>query len=318
MKYPTHPGIVTFNCASPLTVRSKNYNGYDESLLDSRYRLNELKRLFSFNMRTYPIFALQEVPDKWKSIFNKYFQNNNYTFYCKTYGGIFGVGIAVPNFYGVQDSDVEYFKVSDYIRVNAPDVIVEKLCGLDQSDIDKIISNAKNRENILIRVKIRVNETQSFYLYNYHMPCAYKLPIIQIMHIHALKHIFSEHASDDLPYIIAADMNILPDSDSYNFMTKNELTDEHSAYFMKTMSTNISTDHILRSSYKEVNLYEPEFTCFSDTVFGGKFKGCLDYIMISSKIKTLRSHMLIKTENKLPNKDCPSDHLPLRSVFLLL
>lgn len=316
MKYPANPGIVTLNCASPATVTSSTYNGYDDSVLNPLNRLNELKRIFSSNMRTYPIFALQEVPNKWKHILEKYFKNNDYTFYCKTYGGIFGVGIAVPNFYGVQDSDVEYFKVSDYIRINPPDVIVEKLSSLDQLDIDKIISNAKNRENILIRVKIRLNETQSFYLYNYHMPCAYKLPIIQIMHIHALKCIFSECASDDLPYIIAADMNILPDSVSYNFMTKNELTDEHSAYFIEKSSTDI----ILHSSYKEANLYEPEFTCFSDTVFGGKFKGCLDYIMTSSssRIKTLRSHMLIQTKNKLPNKDCPSDHLPLRSVFLLL
>jgi endonuclease/exonuclease/phosphatase family metal-dependent hydrolase len=43
----------------------------------------------------------------------------------------------------------------------------------------------------------------------------------------------------------------------------------------------------------------------------------LDYIFVSDEFKVLKSHLLLMTETELPNRDCPSDHLPLRSVLSL-
>lgn len=143
------------------------------------------------------------------------------------------------------------------------------------------------------------------------MPCAFKMPIVQIIHIQALKCIIS---LSDIPYILAGDINILPKSKEYLFLTESILSQSDSVYLLNPSENQQIT---LKSSYKEVNQCEPEFTCFNNTTFAGKFCGCLDYILMSDEFKVLKSHLLLKTETELPNRDCPSDHLPLRSVLSL-
>jgi mRNA deadenylase 3'-5' endonuclease subunit Ccr4 len=96
-------------------------------------------------------------------------------------------------------------------------------------------------------------------------------------------------------------MNILPTSKEYEFLT----------------DTESPSSITLKSSYFIANKEEPNFTCFNYTKFGGEFCGCLDYIFVSDEFKVLKSHLLLTTKTELPNADCPSDHLPLRSVLSL-
>ena len=131
------------------------------------------------------------------------------------------------------------------------------------------------------------------------MPCAFKTPLVQILHIEALKRIIASFP--DIPYILAGDMNVLPTSKEYAFLT----------------DTQSPLSITLKSSYLIANKEEPKFTCFNYTTFGGKFCGCLDYIFVSNEFKVLKSHLLLNTTTELPNADCPSDHLPLRSVLSL-
>jgi endonuclease/exonuclease/phosphatase family metal-dependent hydrolase len=161
-------------------------------------------------------------------------------------------------------------------------------------------------------MKIRLNNGKDFYLYNYHMPCAFKTPIVQIIHIDALKRILS--LSSDIPYVLAGDMNIIPTSKEYLFLMNQELSPEDSSYFENPSLIPKITPV---SSYYTANGSEPEMTCFNYTTFAGEFCGCLDYILVSDEFKVLKSHLLLTTETELPNKDCPSDHLPLRSVLSL-
>jgi endonuclease/exonuclease/phosphatase family metal-dependent hydrolase len=234
--------------------------------------------------------------------------------YGQKTNGILGVGIAIPTFYEMES--VDFIKVSDFCDVDSPDNIFAKLSeqaiDISINEIESTIQNAKNRANLVARMKIRLNNGRSFHLYNYHMPCAFKTPIIQIMHIQALKRIIS--LSSDIPYVLAGDMNILPKSKEYLFLTENILLPIDSAYLLNQHDNQQIT---LMSSYKEVNYCEPDFTCFNYTVFAGEFCDCLDYILTSNEFKVLKSHLLLKTETELPNRDCPSDHLPLRSVLSL-
>ena len=323
MKIDTKPinfNVITFNCATPFSVVPSEYPDCDPAVLDRLYRKNKILSLFTSWLRTSPIIVLQEVPYNWKQDFERYFMKRGYTFHCMNYGqktnGILGVGIAVPSTLYEVDESVDFIRVADYIEVDTPDNIFEKLekqsVDISLNEIESYIQNAKKRANLLVRMKIRLNNGKEFYLYNYHMPCAFKTPIVQIIHIDALKRILS--LSSDIPYVLAGDMNILPTSKGYHFLMNQELSPEDSAYFENPSLIPKITPV---SSYYMANGSEPEMTCFNYTTFAGEFRGCLDYIFMSNEFKVLKSHLLLTTETELPNKDCPSDHLPLRSVLSL-
>jgi mRNA deadenylase 3'-5' endonuclease subunit Ccr4 len=295
---PVNFNIITFNVGTPFSLVPAEYPDCDPAILDRIRRKNAILSLFTNWIRTSPIIVLQEVPYNWKQDFDRYFTKRDYTFYCMNYGqktnGILGVGIAVPSSYGINPEEVEFIRVADYIN------------DIDSSDdyssdneVDTNIENAKKRANLVVRMKIHLNNGKSFYLYNYHMPCAFKTPLVQILHIHALKRILASFPK--IPYILAGDMNILPMSKEYKFLT----------------DTESPSSITLKSSYFIANKEEPEMTCFNYTKFGGEFCGCLDYILVSEEFKVLKSHLLLTTETELPNADCPSDHLPLRSVLSL-
>ena len=293
---PVNFNIITFNVGTPFSFTPSEYPDCDPSILDRLRRKNAILSLFTNWLRTSPIIVLQEVPYNWKQDFDRYFTKRDYTFHCMNYGqkknGILGVGIAVPASYGINPEEVEFIRVADYIN------------DIDSSDdyssdneVDTNIENAKKRANLVVRMKIHLNNGKSFYLYNYHMPCAFKTPLVQILHIQALKRIIASFP--DIPYILAGDMNILPTSKEYEFLT------------------DTTSSITLKSSYLIANKEEPEFTCFNYTTFGGEFCGCLDYIFVSNEFKVLKSHLLLTTKTELPNADCPSDHLPQRSVLSL-
>jgi len=288
--------IITFNVGTPFSFTQSEYPDCDPAILDRLRRKNAILSLFTIWLRTSPIIVLQEVPYNWKQDFDRYFTKRGYTFHCMNYGqkknGILGVGIAVPNSYGINPEEVEFIRVADYIN------------DIDSSDdyssdneVESTIENAKKRANLVVRMKIRLNNGKDFYLYNYHMPCAFKTPLVQILHIQALNRIIASFP--DIPYILAGDMNVLPTSKEYEFLT------------------DTTSSITLKSSYLIANKEEPEFTCFNYTKFGGEFCGCLDYIFVSDEFKVLKSHLLLNTTTELPNADCPCDHLPLRSVLSL-
>ena len=289
---PINFNVITFNCLTPFSGVPSEYPDCDPIVLDRLRRKNTILSLFTNWLRTSPIIVLQEVPYNWKQDFDRYFTKRGYTFHCMNYGqktnGILGVGIAVPNFYAIDPTEVEFIRVADYIN---------DIDSSDDNEVESNIENAKKRANLVVRMMIRLNNGKSFYLYNYHMPCAFKTPLVQILHIDALKRIITSFP--DIPYILAGDMNILPMSKGYEFLT------------------DTTSPITLKSSYLIANKEEPEFTCFNYTTFGGEFRGCLDYILVSDEFKVLKSHLLLTTKTELPNADCPSDHLPLRSVLSL-
>jgi mRNA deadenylase 3'-5' endonuclease subunit Ccr4 len=293
---PINFNIITFNVGTPFSLVPAEYPDCDPIVLDRLRRKNEILSLFTNWLRTSPIIVLQEVPYNWKQDFDRYFTKRDYTFHCMNYGqkknGILGVGIAVPNFYAIDPTEVEFIRVADYIN----DIDSSEDYSSD-NEYDTNLENAKKRANLVVRMKIRLNNGKAFYLYNYHMPCAFKTPLVQILHIDALKRIITSFP--DIPYILAGDMNILPTSKGYEFLT------------------DTTSQITLKSSYLIANKEEPEFTCFNYTTFAGEFCGCLDYIFVSDEFKVLKSHLLLNTTTELPNADCPSDHLPLRSVLSL-
>ena len=292
---PVNFNVITFNVGTPFSFTPSEYPDCAPAILDRLRRKNAILSLFTSWLRTSPIIVLQEVPYNWKQDFDRYFTKRDYTFHCMNYGqktnGILGVGIAIPNSYAIDPTEVEFIRVADYIDCDSSDDYSS------DNEYDTNLENAKKRANLVVRMKIHLNNGKAFYLYNYHMPCAFKTPLVQTLHIDALKRIIASFP--DIPYILAGDMNILPTSKEYAFLT------------------DTTSPITLKSSYLIANKEEPEFTCFNYTTFGGEFCGCLDYILVSDKFKVLKSQLLLNTTTELPNADCPSDHLPLRSVLSL-
>lgn len=130
--------IITFNVGTPFSLVPSEYPDCDPVFLDRLRRKNAILSLFTSWLRTSPIIVLQEVPYNWKQDFDRYFTRRGYTFHCMNYGqktnGILGVGIAVPNSYTIDPTEVEFIRVADYIDIDP----------LDNYSSDNEVENAKN------------------------------------------------------------------------------------------------------------------------------------------------------------------------------
>lgn len=312
--------IITYNILSPNLCNQDEFQEYDPESLDEIKRKNKIILLIDewTSKENRPIICLQEVPNIWKGSLEKILLNRKYIPLSMNYGnrksGFFGVLTAIPNIY--QIDKIEYLNIGEYIDAIQPPLFkpkstsfIDKLINavISPAEEDDYITNAKNRSNIAL--KLTLNSDKKFIIYNYHMPCAYKTPIVQTLHLDGLKRLMSEHR--DVPTILATDFNLTPDSVGYEYFTFAKLPIEHSEYLYKTSHYDLK----MTSSYKEVNKSEPLYTCYSDTRWGGRFKNTLDYIFVSGHFKTLSSKILIETNEKMPNELNPSDHLPIESCL---
>jgi len=318
--------VITYNLLSPNLCYPDEFKDYDSSYLDGNSRKNKIVLLIDewTSQENPPIICFQEVAASWKGTLEKIFFNRSYHFFTMSYGykrnGFFGVSIAVP--YSYQVDKIEYIPISDHIVAVTPSEEpqqIPNLFGKIFSFLDmtpppktkeELIQEAKKRPNLTIKITLKKEDT-SFILYNYHMPCAFRTPIVQTLHLDALKKLFYQHPN--IPTIFAADLNLTPDSIGYNYLTTSQLPPDHAEYFPERDHYKLA----LQSAYKQFNDQEPQFTCHSDTLWGGLFKNTLDYIFVSHHFKTISSKLLMFSEEKMPNKLSPSDHLPVQAELII-
>jgi len=284
-----------------------------------------------------PIICLQEISPDWKGNLELLFLKNAYSFFTISYG-ILGIGIAIPNSEFHKISNVEYIHIGDLIKTNGPiyinrveeeyrvaervrkirednisfmkkvNLFVKEYTALIPEyirEIEETIKEAKWRKNYAIRITLDVSE-KKLILYNYHMPCTFKKPIIQFLHLSVFKRLILKHHM--VPTIFAGDFNIRPSSDEYKFFTGDEQPSESKMVYLPKKDQ----EDISYQSFKMTPSPSPilPFTCHSDTKFGGLFCDTLDYIFVSNM--TIKSSgALLETNDKMPNSVCPSDHLPI-------
>lgn len=306
--------IITYNILSPNLCNSEEFNNYNVDDLDGKQRKSKLILLIDewTSRENSPIICLQEVPNVWKGSLEKIFLNRNYNFFSYSYGnkksGYFGVLTAVPRIYEVEK--IEYIPIGEHIFTNEipknPKSFMDKWVDvfLERKEVD-LVESAKERSNIAIKLALKMQK--QFVIYNYHMPCAFRTPLVQTLHVDALKRLMKDH--DGVPTVLTTDFNLTPDSVGYKYFTSGELPIEHMDYLIKSGHINFN----MESSFLVFNGKEPEFTCYSDTRWGGEFKNTLDYIFVSKHWKVLSSRLLINTTDKMPNMMNPSDHLPMES-----
>jgi len=212
--------------------------------------------------------------------------------------------------------------IMDNLMTYLEEIIVSKEDAI--KNIEDIIYKAKNRSNFAIKLTLQKifppsPETETtnpilgnkFIIYNYHMPCTFKEPVIQSMHIDAFKKLMQEHK--EIPTIWAGDFNITPESTGYNYITNGELIPTHRIYIPQRSYSLLTLKSCLYQHLKT----EPNFTCFSHTKFGGSFKDTLDYIFTNDKVKTVEADRCVLSATKMPNDVSPSDHLPIFAILEL-
>ena len=333
--------VITYNLLSPKLCNQSDFLNYvnPEDLQPTTRKTRTIALLESFFAHSpQPIICLQEISAEWKGTLELLFAKHDYSFFNISYG-ILGVGIAIPN-QSITVINVEYIHIGELIKTNTPRLIwrteeeyreaerdrkirEESLTFLEKVSIyvkdmtalipeyirviEETINEAKWKRNYAIRLTLRLNlktEEKEFIVYNYHMPCTFKKPIIQFLHLSVFKRLILQHHM--IPTIFAGDFNITPSSDEYNFFTGDPVPESKTIYLPKEDQEDISYQ-----SFKMTTIEQPmPFTCHSETKFGGYFKDTLDYIFVSNaKITTYGK--LLETSEKMPNSICPSDHLPI-------
>ena len=327
--------VITYNLLSPKLCNQSDFLNYvnPEDLQPTIRKTRTITLLESFFAHSpQPIICLQEISPEWKGTLELLFAKHDYSFFNISYG-ILGVGIAIPN-QSITVINVEYIHIGELIKTNTPRLIWrteeeyreaerDRLTFMQKVSIfvkeytalipeyirviEETINEAKWKRNYAIRLTLRLNlktEEKEFIVYNYHMPCTFKKPIIQFLHLSVFKRLILQHHM--IPTIFAGDFNITPSSDEYNFFTGDPVPESKTIYLPKEDQEDISYQ-----SFKMTTIEQPmPFTCHSETKFGGYFKDTLDYIFVSNaKITTYGK--LLETSEKMPNSICPSDHLPI-------
>jgi mRNA deadenylase 3'-5' endonuclease subunit Ccr4 len=330
--------VITYNLLSPKLCNPSDFLNYPnpEDLEPTIRKTRTIILLESFLTDSpQPIICLQEISADWKGTLELLFAKHDYSFFNISYG-ILGVGIAIPN-QSISVINVEYIHIGELIKTNTPRLIwrteeeyreaerarkirEEPLSFMQKVSlfvkeytalipeyirvIEETINEANWRKNYAIRVTLKLKiEEKEFIVYNYHMPCTFKKPIIQFLHLSVFKRLILQHHM--IPTIFAGDFNITQSSDEYNFFTGEPVPESKTVYLPKEDQEDISYQ-----SFKMITSPIAQFTCHSETKFGGYFKDTLDYIFVSNaKITTYGK--LLETSEKMPNSICPSDHCPI-------
>ena len=196
---------------------------------------------------------------------------------------------------------------------------------------------SEKRFNVLLTVSLRERKSGAvFSVSNYHMPCAFFAP--PVMNIHAdlaarrvqmlaektwlglnseentAVDLSADESARKIPYILAGDFNILPDSPHYKLLTTGTLNESDPTYPPVKHGVPWQIRMLpVDSAYFLANSTEPEFTNYAEVKDDEPFIGTLDYIFLSKDkwriqaVKELPS--IAESGGPFPNEDEPSDHL---------
>jgi len=302
--------IISYNILTPSLCHKDEYIDYKEE--DLLNRKEKLLKLFEEWVKSKPIILLQEVSMEWKGDFQIFFEERDFRWidisYGNKYNGFFGVATIIPR--EIKVKEIKFLHVGElilpakYVRETGDNIIknfIEEIISSKEEEYNEIIKQAKNRNNKVIKVVINRNN-KDYNIYNYHVPCSFQQPIIQIYHLDVLQRVVSNEEGE---CIVGGDFNIIPDSIGYKFLTEGYLPKDYEKYLLHKNVMKVE------SGIKKIMGKEPSFTIHSFTKFGGYFKNTLDYFFITSGINVINGGLKISSEKKLPNNECPSDHLPI-------
>lgn len=349
--------VATYNALSSHLCSAEYYASTKPEYCEPSYRLHQLFSKLESQVATGAVICLQEISITWDGPLTEFFLRRGYCFipgrYGKKFNGYMGVAVAVPlQKYEVNDVDITTIAdtkfrprspkptfAQNFIRsifVN-PFYGVLKMLGLWTRSFSPW-DEACWRQNQMVTVRLtprslsgavdasllvadgaEPKKSQSFVVGTYHMPCAFYLPALMMIHSALSTQHIQKFAKSD-PYVFAGDFNIKPSDPMYTLLTEgamptdtpdvppNEAGDEKFKMSVRPM----------RSAYKEKCGSEPALTNWAKTSRPGsplkEFTGTLDYVFISPEWVVEDVQELPSQETAggpFPSQHEPSDHLLL-------
>lgn len=317
--------VVTYNVLSPNLISAHTFER-DPQYLDEKYRLSLLFQEFEIFITNERIIGLQEVSKKWSEEFFVFFSNRNYNFYWAKgqdfRSGYMGPAFAWPKKFKLEK--IESFQVSSLIvppNKSSEEKVSPKVVSRTQRLKDWVAHKLMNyfmgsrlgiTENKTIDSPVPVDERamaikkynealiatfshddRKFLVVNYHMPCAFAYPLVMRLHVEALRNLVESRSNSNLPVILLGDFNSTPDSEVYKMITSK----------FENINSSLTT---CKSLYKYETMTSPmEFTGTIDYIFTKRFR--LEEVDIK----------IIDCEC-IPNKNYPSDHVPVSASFSFL
>jgi 2',5'-phosphodiesterase len=326
---PSHR-VVQYNILSSHLADPDYFCNCDPKALESDNRFSQICKILAEEINLRSIICLQEVSTDWLGKLHPFFVKYNYYLISSTYGdkscGYMGVVIAVSlesyEIEGVSINRVADFKSSPQTEP-PPNVIWDSLANCFRaafnSDLFLVTPStwamAQSQPHSMIVIQVRCRFSNSpFCVGTYHMPCEYRFPQVMIIHCSlAAQHI--QRLSCGLPYVLAGDFNIQPQSTMYRLLTEGSVeagnpdlppVDEGDSWRAEVEP--------MRSAYREAQGSEPDFTNFAQVKNEEPFVDTLDYIFLSKQWEVRAVEPLPhrdEVKGPLPNGHEPSDHVKL-------
>jgi exonuclease III len=338
--------VVTYNVLTPQFCNEDIFNLCKPENLDGKARWKKTASLFTQWMREGRIIAVQELCDMWAPSMTVHFEKHGYHLVSSQYsGGKFGVGIAYPrDMYELMDCNIfnpglqmskfmlDGFTLNDITRRSS----TTNFSTIEINSIVKEFSEGSYRDNRCVSIKLRriSKPDVEFWVSTYHMPCKYNKPTIMYSHLATV----SSHLNyicKETPLIFMGDLNIEPNSESYNLILKKVIPAKLEKIFkyatfipypfksVPTVELNSKSRLInWTSTWKDLHGSEPTHSnvCItSDKIF----VETLDYTFYNGLIpikcyfdSRTTNYPSVDAEIPHPSDICPSDHLPMLATFI--
>ena len=291
--------VVSYNVLSSHLASTHQFPTLNSNHLKAKNRLPEVIKKLDIEVKNNSIICLQEISQDWAGNLLTFFSNQNYNTvfqgYGKRFNGYMGCMIAWPSD-SMNVVDVDISRLSDKREGGWPiepkKGMMGKAIGMLSTFKEPFVklgwlskpptdhwSMSENRFNILISVKLEEKKSgQSFYVSNYHMPCAFYAPMVMSIHAEmAAKYI--QKLAQATPYILAGDWNIKPNDSTYQLLTTGMMDRGDPSWPTPKFGMEWEpTAKPMRSAYAISDHGEPDFTNYARVKFQEPFIDTLDYM----------------------------------------
>jgi mRNA deadenylase 3'-5' endonuclease subunit Ccr4 len=339
--------VVSYNVLSSHLASPSYYTTLDPAHLESSYRLPLVLKKLDEEISSSScsvVVCLQELSYDWTGPLHVWFANKGYHLvtghYGKKFNGYMGIAIAYPT-EAFETLDVDISRLSDKRiggwPVKPKPTLIESVLsnvkpfwskpleylGLWKKPNEDHWSMSERRNNVLLTTTLKDKKSgKAFCVGNYHMPCAFFMPMTMTIHSElAAKHVQDIAASKDgLPYILAGDWNITPDSPTYKMLTTGALKSDDPSYPTPKYDMEWCVSSApMRSAYAEKD-GEPDFTNNARAREDDPFIDTLDYIFLSPEWKVESTKSIVHrniANGPYPNAHEPSDHVLISAELTL-
>lgn len=259
------------------------------------------------------VACLQEVEQSSLSIITR---NTHLSESVSVFNGLSGDGSAIVfNPRKFQKQEERFVRLSSLIDTYLPTL------SSASSPLDRALyRELSEKTSSVVSARLEFNQS-SFILASSHLFWDPKYPDLKLLQAYLL----SRHLNDlssSTPMILGVDLNSTPSNAAYQMIQRGEVDCLHAEHpvsfrkpgFWKGISIIPSLcSGSFESAYKHVNGLEPGATNWTVD-----FKECIDFIFTRNiSARSVGGLPSLNHVASLPNKDWPSDHLPLVAEFVV-